>query len=156
VTAATIHQRLTAEHGLDASVASVHRWIRANLPEDARRAQVTVLRDCPPPGSEAQIDYGRLGMWLDPATGRRRTVWAFVMVLPCSRHMFVRPTLLMDQLESTAAHVEAFAFFGGVPARLVPDNLKTGVERPDLDDPKINRTGPARKTHPRISAGRMT
>jgi transposase len=102
VTAATIHQRLTAERGLDASVASVRRWIRANLPEDARRAQVTVLRDCPPPGSEAQIDYGRLGMWLDPATGRRRTVWAFVMVLPCSRHMFVRPTLLMDQQEWTA------------------------------------------------------
>ena len=34
----------------------------------------------------------------------------------------------------------AFAFFGGVPARLVPDNLKTGVDRPDLYDPKINRS----------------
>ena len=121
-------------------MASVRRWVRANLPEDARRAQVTVLRDCPPPGSEAQIDYGRLGMWLDPATGRRRTVWAFVMVLSCSRHMFVRPTLAMDQREWTAAHVEAFAFFGGVPARLVPDNLKTGVDKPDLYDPKINRS----------------
>jgi hypothetical protein len=73
VTVATIHQRLADEHRLDASVASVRRWIRGNLPEEARRAQVTVLRDCPPPGSEAQIDYGRLGMWLDPATGRRRT-----------------------------------------------------------------------------------
>lgn len=91
VTAATIHQRLRDEHGLDASVASVRRWVRANLPEDARRAQVTVLRDAPPAGEQAQIDYGRLGMWLDPAVGRRRTVWAFVMVLCCSRHMFVRP-----------------------------------------------------------------
>jgi transposase len=139
VTAATIHQRLVDEHGLAASVASVRRWVRANLPEEARRAQVTVLRECPPPGSEAQIDYGRLGMWLDPRSGRRRTVWAFVMVLPCSRHMFMRPTLVMDQHEWTAAHVEAFAFFGGVPARLVPDNLKTGVDKPDLYDPKINR-----------------
>jgi transposase len=140
VTAATIHQRLRDEHGLQASVASVRRWIRANLPEDAHRAQVTVLRDAPPPGSEAQIDYGRLGMWADPGTSRRRTVWAFVMVLCCSRHMFVRPTLDMDQQEWTAAHVEAFAFFGGVPARLVPDNLKTGVDKPDLYDPKINRS----------------
>lgn len=140
VTVTTIHQRLADEHGLDASVASVRRWVRANLPEDARRAQVTVLRDCPPAGSEAQIDYGKLGMWLDPGTGRRRAVQAFVMVLPCSRHMFMRPTLSMDQAEWTAAHVEAFAFFGGVPARLVPDNLKTGVERPDLYDPKINRS----------------
>lgn len=70
VTAATIHQRLTSEHGLGASVASVRRWIRANLPEDARRAQVTVLGDAPPAGEQAQIDYGRLGMWADPATGR--------------------------------------------------------------------------------------
>jgi hypothetical protein len=38
VTVATIHQRLADEHGLDASVASVRRWVRANLPEDARRA----------------------------------------------------------------------------------------------------------------------
>jgi hypothetical protein len=30
---------------------------------------------------------------------------------------------VMDQAEWTAAHVEAFAFFAGVPARLVPDNL---------------------------------
>jgi hypothetical protein len=36
--------------------------------------------------------------------------------------------------------VAAFAFFAGVPARLVPDNLKAGVERPDLYDPKINRS----------------
>jgi transposase len=140
VSAATIHQRLVDEQGLRASVASVRRWVAANLPEEARRGQVTVLRQCPPPGSEAQIDYGRLGMWLDPGTGRRRTVWAFVMVLPCSRHMFVRPTLSMDQAQWTAAHVEAFAFFGGVPGRLVPDNLKTGVDKPDLYDPKINRS----------------
>jgi transposase len=140
VTVATIHQRLVDEHGLEASVASLRRWVRANLPEDARRGQVTVLGDGSPPGEQAQIDYGKLGMWFDPAAGRRRAVWAFVMVLACCRHMFVRPTLVMDQAEWTAAHVEAFAFFGGVPARLVPDNLKTGVDKPDLYDPKINRS----------------
>lgn len=140
VTAATIHQRLVCEHGLDASVASLRRWVRANLPETARRNQVTVLGAASPPGEQAQIDYGKLGMWFDPAAGRPRAVWAFVMVLACSRHMFVRPTLVMDQTEWTRAHVEAFAFFGGVPARLVPDNLKTGVDKPDLYDPKINRS----------------
>jgi len=61
-------------------------------------------------------------------------------VLACSRHMFVRPVLTMDQAAWTRAHVEAFAFFAGVPARLVPDNLRTGVERSDLYDPKMNRS----------------
>jgi transposase len=139
VTAATIHQRLRDEHGLQASVASFRRWLRANLPDETRRAQVRVLGDTPPAGQEAQVDYGRLGMWTEPVTGRRVTVWAFVMVLAHSRHMFVRPVLRMDQQAWTAAHVEAFAFFGGVPARIVPDNLATGVERADLYDPKLNR-----------------
>ena len=141
VTQATIHQRLADEHGLAVSYASLRRYVAANMAEEVRRAQVTVLNPHPAqPGEQAQIDYGRLGVWVDPKTGKKHTVQAFAMVLPCSRHMFVRPVIKMDQHAWTEAHVEAFAFFGGTPARLVPDNLKTGVERPDLYDPKINRS----------------
>jgi transposase len=139
VTQATIHQRLRDEHGLQASVASLRRYVAAMLPEELRRAQVVVLREQVAPGEEAQIDYGYLGTWVDPVGGRRRRVWAFVMVLCCSRHLFVRPVLTMDQRAWTEAHVAAFAFFGGAPRRLVPDNLRTGVDRPDLYDPKLNR-----------------
>src|SRR4051812_6053806 len=53
--------------------------------------------------------------------------------------MFVRPVLRMDIHAWVAAHVAAFEFFGAVPARLVPDNLKTGVIRADVFDPKLNR-----------------
>lgn len=139
VTKQTIWQRLRDEHDLQASVASVKRWIAANLPEQALRSKVTVLREDPPPGQEAQIDYGYLGSWVDPLGGRHRRVWGFVMVLACSRHLFLRPVLSMDQAAWTQCHVEAFAFFDGCPARLVPDNLRTGVERADLYDPLINR-----------------
>jgi transposase len=163
---ATIHQRLRDEHGLNASVASLKRYVAANLPEEVRRDRVVVLRDEAevPPGEEAQIDYGHLGHWVDPATGKRRRVWAFAMVLACSRHMFVRPVLTMDQRAWTEAHIEAFVFFGGVPRRLVPDNLRTGVDKPDLYDPKINRSyaelaqhygvlvDPARRGKPRDKA----
>jgi len=132
VTQATVHQRLTCEHGLAASSASLRRWVAANLPEETRRgraAQVRGLRAPAGPGSEAQIDYGKLGRWSDPATGKTVTVWAFVMVLACSRLMFVRPTIRMDQEAWTRAHVEAFAFFGGVPARLVPENVPRNIFR---------------------------
>jgi transposase len=76
----------------------------------------------------------------------------------------VRPTLVMDQAAFTAAHVEAFRFFGGVPRRLVPNNLRTGVDKPDLYDPKLNRAyaelakhygvlvDPARRGEPRDKA----
>ena len=79
-------QRLRDDHGVAASESSVRRWISANLSEEAAREKVTVARGPVPPGSEAQIDYGRLGMWFDPVSGRRVAVWAFVMVLAYSRH----------------------------------------------------------------------
>lgn len=140
VTKQTIWQRLRDEHGLVASVASLKRYVAANLPKEGMRARVTVLREDPPAGEEAQIDYGYLGSWTDPVGGAKRRIWAFVMVLACSRLMFVRPVLRMDQRAWTEAHVEAFAFFGGAARRLVPDNLRTGVDRPDLYDPKVNRS----------------
>ena len=63
VTKATVHRRLRDERGLEASVASLKRWIAANLPEQTLRVKVTVLGEDPAPGQEAQIDYGYLGMW---------------------------------------------------------------------------------------------
>jgi len=124
VTLSTVHQRLRDEHGLAVSLSSLRRYVNANLPEEALRAQVTVLRDDPPPGEEAQVDYGMLGMWWDPARQGLRRVWAFVMVLAASRHLFVRPVLVMDQRAWNDAHVAAFAFFGGVTARVVPGQLE--------------------------------
>jgi transposase len=132
--------QLRDEQDLRASLASLKRWVAATLPEEVHRDRVTVLGEDGEPGAEAQIDYGHLGSWLDPRSGKKHRVWAFVMVLVCSRLMFVRPVLRMDQRAWTEAHVEAFDFFNGVPARLVPDNLKTGVDKPDLYDPKLNRS----------------
>lgn len=139
VTVTTAWQRLRDEHGLAAGISSFRRYVWLEFPDRSAEEKVTVLRPPVPPGDEAQIDYGFLGSWLDPVTERVRRLWAFVMVLAASRHMFVRPVLRMDAQVWVACHVAAFEFFEGVPARLVPDNLKTGVDRPDLYDPKVNR-----------------
>jgi hypothetical protein len=90
VTVSTIRQRLCDEHDLNVSVSSLRRWISATLPEDTRRSQVTVLRDQVEPGLEAQIDYGFLGQWINPRSGKRHRIWVFVMILACSR-AHVRP-----------------------------------------------------------------
>jgi transposase len=140
-TVATVWQRLRDEHGLAVSQVTFRRYLWTTMPDhDAKRALVTVRKPDPPPGQEAQIDYGYLGRWTDPATGRARRVWAFVMVLSASRHLFVRPVLQMSLAAWVDAHVAAFGFFGGAPRRLVVDNLKAGVLTPDLYDPKLNRT----------------
>ena len=139
-TAQTVHQRLRDEHGLTVGITSFRRYLWREFPEDNLRNIATPPRPEVPAGEEAQIDYGYLGTWLDPMANRLRRVWAFVIVLACSRHIFVRPVFTMDQRSWTQCHVEAFSFFGGVTRRLVSDNLKTGVIKPDIYDPRLNRS----------------
>jgi transposase len=138
-TVATVHQRLRDEHGLGVGVTSFRLYVAEEFAEEKARSRVTVWRPEVPPGEEAQIDYGILGSWSDPSTGKVHRIWAFVMILAFSRHMFVRPVIRMDEQSWVAAHVAAFAYFNGAPARLVPDNLATGVTKSDLYDPLINR-----------------
>lgn len=139
-TVTTVHQRLRDEHGLGVGITAFRAYVASELPDTTALAErATVLRPPVPPGEEAQIDWGLLGSWKDPFTQRVRRIWAFVMVLACSRHMFVRPSIGLDEQAFVAAHVAAFSFFGGSVRRVVPDNLATGVDRADLYDPKINR-----------------
>ena len=79
------------------------------------------------PGLVAQVDFKYAGWFHDPDRHCLRKAWAFVMVLGHSRHMFAK--LVFDQRAETwqKLHMEAFAFFGGVPYVVVPDNLKAAV-----------------------------
>ena len=81
------------------------------------------------PGEVAQVDFGYLGKIYDPAAGVRRKTWVFVMTLGFSRRMFA--CLVHDQRVETwlLCHILAFEHFGGVPAVVVPDNLKAAVVR---------------------------
>lgn len=132
-------QRLRDEHGFGASYSSFYRYVRKCLPELLERQGLTVRREDPPAGEEAQVDYGYLGLWEDPVAGRRRRLWAFVMVLSHSRHMFVRVVERMDQATWLECHMATFEFWGATPRRVVLDNLTRGVLKADLYDPKFNR-----------------
>ena len=99
----------------------------------------TTCRREVPPGSEVQIDYARIGTWFDPSCGRKRTVHVFIGTLKHSRHKFAELTFSQDQTSFVSSHIRMFDFFGGVPERIVLDNLKAGVIRPNLYDPTFNR-----------------
>jgi len=137
--ASTVWQRLRDEAGLQASLTSFRRYIREMMPEAALTREITVWRPEVPPGEEGQVDFGYLGKWTDPVTGMVRRVWAFVMVLAFSRHMFVKPVFRMDAKTWVECHILAFEFFGGVPRRVALDNLKDGVLKPSIYDPAFNR-----------------
>jgi transposase len=96
------------------------------------------------PGDVAQVDFGYVGMLVDVETGKPRKAWVFTLVLGYSRHIFAR--IVFDQRAETwiQLHIEAFAALGGVPATIVPDNLKAAVIRASFgverSDSGLNRT----------------
>lgn len=131
---AAIWERLK-ERGYTGSYSSIRRFVRIlepKQPEAFARIETT-------PGQEAQVDFGYAGRMLDPQTGQMRKAWAFVMVLACSRHQYVE--FVWDQSLSTwlLLHRHAFEFFGGVPKRIVLDNLKAAITKACWDDPQVQQ-----------------
>lgn len=93
-------------------------------------------------GEVAQVDFGYVVMVFDASAQVLRKGWVFVMVLGHSRHQFAK--VVFDQRAETwqQLHVAAFAFFGGVPRVIVPDNLKAAVIRAAFttgDEPDLHR-----------------
>ncbi len=148
-TVTTVWQRLHDDRGLEVSVSSFRRYVRQRIrgvgPED-----VKVPKDPMPAGRVAEVDYGRLGRWVDPLTGRGHIVEGFVMALGASRRLFVRPVLICDQEAWAQCHVAAFNFFGGAPQQVRLDNLKAGVVRPDIYDPALNQAYQELAAHYRV------
>ena len=135
----TVWQRLHDEHGLQVSIRTFRRYLVARVGDGPDVSALTVRKEVTPPGQVAEVDYGRLGRWFDRLEQRERVVHGFLMTLPSSRHLFVDPVFTCDQRSWVASHIAAFDFFGGVPAVIRVDNLKTGVLRPDIYDPQLNR-----------------
>jgi transposase len=122
---AAIRSRLEERHGQRVSYSAVWRLVQQlepSTPEAVVRVEVA-------PGSEGQVDFGYAGLTIDPMTGAERRTWLFVLVLSWSRHLYAE--LVFDQRVETwlLCHVHAFTAFGGVPARMVPDNLKAAIVR---------------------------
>jgi transposase len=128
-------QLLVEQHGFPGSYSAVKRFLR-QLEPPAARATVRVETA---PGEEAQVDFGFAGQFVDPEGGRLRRAWAFVMLLACSRHQYVE--LVFDQEVATwlRCHRAAFEFFGGVPRRVVLDNLKAAIVHAALYEPEVQR-----------------
>lgn len=106
----------------------------------ATKAKPTSCRIEIPPGSQIQIDYAKVGFLYDPCTKKRKTVYAFIGTLGNSRHKFVEFVYCQNQQSFTSSHVKMFNFFGGMVESLRIDNLKSGVIKPDLYEPQLNRT----------------
>ncbi|MBV9577607.1 MAG: IS21 family transposase [Chloroflexi bacterium] len=128
----TIFDRLR-ERGYTGSYSSIRRFVRTLRPPMPK----AVVRVHTAPGEEAQVDFGSAGTLLDPRNQQPRRAWIFVMTLGYSRHQYAE--LVFDQKISTwlSCHRHAFEWFGGIPHRIVLDNLKAAILEAHLHDPVV-------------------
>lgn len=136
VTRMLLWQEYKAEHpeGLQYTAFCIHyrKWLE--------RTAEPVMRFEHRAGDKCFVDYaGQTAEVIDRTSGEIRQAQVFVAVLGCSNYTYVEATWTQALADWLGAHVRALAFFGGAPAALVPDNLKSGVDRAHRYDPDLNR-----------------
>lgn len=121
ITGTRLHEELVKE-GYDVGATTV----RAYYAEVRRQAAEVFVPLVHRVGDEAQVDF--FAVTLDVG-GERRQYWMFLMRLMYSGNDFAWLYEHCDTVSFLDGHVRAFAEFGGVPARLIYDNLSPAVKR---------------------------
>jgi transposase len=121
LTGTRIHRQLL-EEGYQVGITTVRDYLRERRRKRAEVFVPLVHR----PGEEAQVDFFDVTVEED---GQLRKAWKFVMRLMYSGRDYVRLYEGCDQLSFLDAHVRAFEYLGGVPERIVYDNLSAAVKR---------------------------
>lgn len=98
-----------------------------------------VMRQTHRAGETVFVDYaGQTVPIVDRHTGEIRAAVIFVAVLGASNYTYIEAAWSQSLEDWLMAHVRAFEFFGGVPAIVVPDNLKAGVQRAHRYEQDLN------------------
>jgi transposase len=128
-----IWQYLKDEHKYRGSYSSVRRFVRRLRPPTPE----VMVRVHTAPGEEVQVDFGSAGQLYDPSWGRTRRAHVFVATLCYSRHQYAE--IVFDQKTATwlGLHRRAFESWGGVPERVVLDNLKAAIIKAMVYDPIV-------------------
>ena len=124
--------------GVEVSYSGLYRFSREHL--GFGNKQITVRMVESKPGEVAEVDFGRLGIIHDPASGRNRVLYALVVTLVFSRYQYVYTTHSQDLKSLIKGKEEAWEFFDGCIRRLIIDNLRAAVIRADRYEPIFQRT----------------
>lgn len=104
------------------------------------QATKATMRISRKPGEMMEVDWAGTSLSLiNDFDWSKNPVYFFVAVLPCSQYAYVEAFSNMTSESWITAHKNAFKHFGGIPRILIPDNLKTGVEKSSKYNPVINK-----------------
>jgi len=90
-------------------------------------------------GEKCFVDYaGATVGVINANTGEVRQAQIFVGVLGASNYTYAEATWTQSLPDWLASHVRLFGYYGGCPALVIPDNLKSGVSKACRYDPDLN------------------
>ncbi len=121
ITGTRVHRQLV-EEGYEVGITTVRDYLREKRRQEAEVFVPLIHR----PGDEAQVDFFEASVEEDEQI---KKAWKFVMRLMYSGRDFVWLYERCDQLSFLDAHVRAFSYLGGVPRRIVYDNLTAAVKK---------------------------
>jgi transposase len=99
------------------------------------------MRQSHTPGEKLFVDFaGQTIALIDAETGEVSEAQLFVAAFGASSYTFATATEGQDLRSWIDAHQQAFRFYQGLPAILVPDNLKSGVSEAHRYEPDVNPT----------------
>lgn len=105
------------------------------------KTQPRSMRQSHKAGDKVFVDYaGQTVKVIDPDTGEVREAQIFVGVLGASNYTYAEATWTQRLADWISSHIRMLEFFGGVPALIVPDNLRSGVSKACRYEPDINPT----------------
>ncbi|MBI3304042.1 MAG: IS21 family transposase [Deltaproteobacteria bacterium] len=128
--AAQVFQRLR-DQGFAGGYSLVKAYVRTVKP----RRSPAFLTLAFAPGECAQVDWGAFGSV--PVGQTSRQLSFFVMVLCYSRMLYVEFTVSQTMEHFLACHQHAFEFFGGIPTKVMVDNLKSAVLKRALGEAPV-------------------
>jgi transposase len=134
LTAVKIHE-LLERRGVVVPLRTVQRYVLEVCGRGRGRGPTVRVADGEP-GDELQVDFGRMGFIVE---GRRRVVQALIFTACYSRHCFVWLTVRQTTEAVIDGFEAAWAFFGGVFATVIPDNLSAIVDDADPLAPRLNQ-----------------
>ncbi|HSH58212.1 MAG TPA: IS21 family transposase [Acidimicrobiales bacterium] len=138
LTVVKVHD-LLCRRGVTVPQRTLHRYALEVLGV-GRSARTTTVRVADgEPGSELQVDFGKMGLVFDSETGRRRVCWALIFTAAYSRHCFVWLGFRQTTAATIAGFEAAWVFFGGVFKVAIPDNMSAIVDAADRLEPRINQ-----------------
>jgi transposase len=92
-------------------------------------------------GDKLYVDYaGKTLQVVDKESGEVSQVQFFVAILGSSQYTYAEATSSQVKEDFISSVENALHFFGGVPAAIVPDNLKSAVIKSNRYEPTLNET----------------